>query len=227
MKSTCFLMVLLAVPKMIGGGDEPKSENDKQWRKDVLAIAKDYERYGRVDHEARWAPFLCRMPNDPKARMSQSDDPTTHGKKLYSLFAKNRHAYTRDGGPKLRDLKEAPVGQWIVKESWTPEEFTGDVADIKPVVRELPAKPGDKEKIRDVFVPFGKHDGKTYRTKDKFGLFVMMKYDPATADTDQGWVYATIAKDMKTITAIGRIESCMKCHQDAKWDRQFGLKMND
>lgn len=208
------------------GGTDPKSEREKQWRADVLTIAKDYERFGRVDHEARWAPHLCRMPLDPKARMSQSPDAATHGKKLYSLFAKSRPAYARTT-KKYAELKEAPIGQWIVKESWTPEEFTGDSTEIKPVVREMRIKDEDGNLVTDVFIPFGTHDGKTYRAKVKAGLFVMMKYDSATPDTDQGWVYATVAKDLKSVTAIGRIESCIKCHQDAKWDRQFGLKMTD
>lgn len=220
-----FTAVLFAASlSQLSAGDDtdPRSERDKQWRQQIADIAKNYELFGRVDHLARWAPELCRIPNPPIARMSQSDDAVTHGKKLYSLFAKNRDAYTRDRVVKYRDLKEAPVGQWIVKEAWTPEVVAGD-PDLKPVVRKLKEKDHDGQAITDVFVPYGKHDGKYYKAKERSGLFIMLKLDASTPDTDQGWVYATVAKDLKTVTALGKIESCMNCHQKAKFDRQFGL----
>jgi hypothetical protein len=206
-------------------GSDPKAERERQWRDQLTAIARDYELAGRVDDLFRWAPEMCRMPGPPKARMSASEDEKTHGKKLYSLFAKDRHAYTRTH--KHRELKSAPIGQWIVKESWTPEEFAGDETEMKPITRQLKSKDENQGKINDVFLPFAKNGDKSYRAKEKSGLFVMMKLDPATPDTDQGWIYATVAKDMKTITALGKIESCMKCHADAKWDRQFGLKIDN
>lgn len=53
-------------------------------------------------------------------------------------------------------------------------------------------------------------------------LFIMAKLDPKTAGTDQGWVYGTVTPDGKTVTAAGRVESCMKCHQAARHDRLFG-----
>jgi len=207
------------------GGSDPRGEHERQWRDQLAAIAKNYELSGRVDDLFRWAPEMCRMPGPPKARMSASEDEKTHGKKLYSLFAKDRHAYTRTH--KHRELKTAPVGQWIVKESWTPEKFPGAETEMKPIIRELKPKDENQKTISDVFLPFAKHADKTFRAKEKSGLFVMMKLDPATPDTDQGWIYATIGKDMKTITALGKIESCMKCHADAKWDRQFGLRIDN
>src|SRR3712207_6639323 len=57
------------------------------------AIAAAYVEWGRVDDELRWAPFLCRIPLPGVARASESNDPTTHGQKLYSVFVKNRDAY--------------------------------------------------------------------------------------------------------------------------------------
>lgn len=51
----------------------------------------------------------------------------------------------------------------------------------------------------------------------------MMKLDPKTPGTDDGWVYATLAADGRTVTAAGRIESCMKCHRETKTDRLFGM----
>ena len=52
------------------------------------------------------------------------------------------------------------------------------------------------------------------------GLFVMAKTgDP---DGDDGWIYATVAADRKTVTSSGKIASCMECHQNRR-DRVFGL----
>src|SRR5262245_53486232 len=56
-------------------------------------LPKEYEKWGRVDDEAHWAPWLCRMPAPGMARFSKSDDADTHGQKLYSLFARDRHDY--------------------------------------------------------------------------------------------------------------------------------------
>ena len=53
-------------------------------------------------------------------------------------------------------------------------------------------------------------------------LFVMMK--TGESDSDAGWIYATISPDGSTVTASGRIASCMECHQSARTrDRLFGV----
>jgi hypothetical protein len=52
-------------------------------------------------------------------------------------------------------------------------------------------------------------------------LFMMLK--TGGKDTDEGWIYATTAPDRKTITASGKIASCMNCHRKAPRDRMFGL----
>jgi hypothetical protein len=51
-------------------------------------------------------------------------------------------------------------------------------------------------------------------------LFVMMK--TGEADSDAGWIYATMTPDGKTVTAAGKIASCMECHE-SKQDRLFGV----
>src|SRR4051794_531708 len=55
-------------------------------------IAGTYMAWGRVDDELRWAPGLCRIPLPGVVCPSKSNDPTTHGQKLYSVFAKDRAA---------------------------------------------------------------------------------------------------------------------------------------
>src|SRR5437763_11759917 len=59
----------------------------------MLDVATAYSQWGRVDNEGRWAPYLCRNPIAGTHRFSQSDDPETHGQKIYALYAKNRDAY--------------------------------------------------------------------------------------------------------------------------------------
>src|SRR5690242_7517422 len=59
----------------------------------MLQIAAGYSQWGRVDDVARWAPFLCSVPIRGVHRFSQSDDPETHGQKIYALYARNRDAY--------------------------------------------------------------------------------------------------------------------------------------
>jgi hypothetical protein len=54
-------------------------------------------------------------------------------------------------------------------------------------------------------------------------LFVMMK--TGEADSDAGWIYATMSPDGKTVTASGKIASCMECHQSERTkDRLFGVR---
>ncbi|MEZ0231165.1 MAG: hypothetical protein ACAI25_21290 [Planctomycetota bacterium] len=81
-------------------------------------IAKGYEKLGRVDDEARYAPYLCRRPNPSPPRLSTEHE----GKKIYFLYADQGNAY-KDG--KLDEVS------FVVKESF-------EVAD------EATKKPGAK-----------------------------------------------------------------------------------
>lgn len=58
-------------------------------------------------------------------------------------------------------------------------------------------------------------------TGKPYALFLMIK--TGGADSDAGWIYATVAADGKTVTASGKLASCMECHR-SKPDRIFGLK---
>src|SRR5579859_1625580 len=126
---TLGMVALLAAAATSSGetGDVPetKAVNDKQFHDRLLAIAKDYPSYGRVDDEARWA--LCRAPMPAKAHFSRSSDKNTHGQKLYSLFALNRILYVGSAEANSTNLdkvqKLSGVEQVIVKESWVPEEM--------------------------------------------------------------------------------------------------------
>ncbi|MDJ0975062.1 MAG: cytochrome P460 family protein [Planctomycetota bacterium] len=226
----------------------PKEANDKRFHAALKAAAQVYLGYGRVDDEARWAPFLCRTPRLPRVRMSASADPKTHGRKLYYLFAKQRDAYA---GYKPKTTQ--PVGQVIVKEAWTPEPIKASKPVAEAVKRpmhpfgepdarmvadefisdgEQPTRPGEKPapkgtkvKTETAVVTVAEKDGTRYRPKARSGIFVMLKLDPKTEGTDGGWVYGTLTPDGQTVTSAGRVASCMGCHakSDETRDRMFGL----
>src|SRR5205814_957744 len=103
----------------------------------------------------------------------------------------------------------AACDQVIVKESFLPEELKPGVAprqnDIEPAMR----------------------DGKAYVAGERRELFIMAHPKDASILPDEmlddGWVYGTVSADGKHVTAIGRIASCMKCHEDAPHGRLFGI----
>jgi hypothetical protein len=170
------------------------------------AIAAEYRSWGRVDDELRWAPSLCRIPLPGVARMSESDDVATHGQKLYSVFAKMRDAYP--DGPQL--------GQVVVKESWTAERVTDPAATYDPQAPRSYPDGGDH------FYPYARKGTETFRAGAPAGLYIMMRVDPATPSSDEGWVYATITAAGE-VTAAGRVASCMGCHVQADHERLFGV----
>lgn len=183
------------------------AENDPRWHATLRAIAAGYSKWGRVDDEMRWAPGLCRMPTPARARISASGDEGTHGRKLYTLYAKDPVAYGAQPSVYMMPFEEpadlSDISQVLVKEAFTPVETTQQ--------RNMNLLPAE-------------HDGKMYLPGEPMGLYVLfkpLKSDPAA--TDAGWVYGTIAADMKTITGAGKMDSCMGCHQPLP-GRLFGLQ---
>jgi len=166
-------------------------------------IATEYQAWGRVDDELRWAPYLCRQPMPGSAYVSASNHADTHGQKLYSVFVKARADYPEASKP----------GQVVVKESFVPEIVNAVV----------PYNYGNGSNIEaDHFSPYAVKDGVIYKAGAPAGLFLMFKVDPASTRTDRGWVYATVAPTGQ-VTAAGRIASCMTCHEEAPHDRLFGV----
>lgn len=198
---------------------------EQQFADILKKAAAEYRDYGRVDDEMRWAPYLCRMPMPGVAHVSASKDDRTHGQKLYSLFVKQRDAY---GFMDAKKVSPAPVGQVIIKQSWVPDEVVGVKIDGQKFREGIIVTP-TKEKqpalfTGDHFWPYAQKDGKVFKAAKQADLFIMVKLDPMTPGTDDGWVYGTVTPDGKQVTSSGRVQSCMKCHQDAKNDRQFGLQ---
>lgn len=172
----------------------------------VLEIAARHREMALVTPSPAWAPTMCAAP-PPAALMSGSKDEHTHGGKLYVLYARDGDAYR-----KLGDKDAAPVaaGQAIVKETWLA----------------APAVEGGR-KDHDPAAPQGTVQGKggaMYEAGERGPLFVMLKTDAHEAWADDGWVYATLTPDGKTVTSAGRIASCVECHSAAPHGRLFGLQ---
>jgi hypothetical protein len=185
-------------------------ENDPRWHATLRAIAAGYAQWGRVEDEMRWAPWLCRMPMPARARLSDSGDDATHGRKLYTLYAKDPVAYgarksamPEPDAPALVDLTQV-----VVKEAW------------RPVVSDVPAQGMMGGERRENLLP-ALHDGKAYVPGEKAGLYVLFKPGKTDLDTDAGWVYGTIAPD-GAVTSAGKVASCMGCHQENA-GRLYGL----
>jgi hypothetical protein len=135
----------------------------------------------------------------PRPSMSKSDDTKTHGKKLYYLLAKDPDNYV--------DGKEQKPGQVIVKESWKAQ---------------LAKSVYGPDVVKDP------DDRKHYEPAYRSDLYIMLKLDRKTANTDEGWVYGTVTADGKRVTSAGRVESCMACHQGKETtDRMFGVRAPD
>jgi hypothetical protein len=171
----------------------------------ALTIADEYRRWGRVDDELRWAPFLCRQPLPGVARLSDSTHPGTHGQKLYSVWARHREQYPT----------KTEVGQVLVKESF--------VAVPDPTARFEPARAATPAPIdADHFYPYATKNGAVYRAGDPAGLFIMHFAGPDAKDTDEGWLYFTVSP-RRDVTGVGKIASCIECHDHAPHGRLFGL----
>ncbi len=84
----------------------------------LASIAASYAtRFQRVSPHLHVAPTLCASPRPPSSlRLSQSDDGSTHGKKVYYLYAAHDAPYVDGGG---RAGTSQPADQVLVKEAWT------------------------------------------------------------------------------------------------------------
>ncbi len=192
--------------------DATRPSIDPRFIDPLQAVLAAYSGWGRVDDEARWAPFRCRMPFAARARVSESDDADSHGEKLYTLYAMDPEGY----GVRRSMTPATPLAgldQVIVKESFTPVPF----AQADDVDRALGGGVGPHQLIPAV------RDGRHFMAGDPLGLYVMMKPHDAVEGTDEGWVYATVAPDMTTVTALGIIDSCADCHAEAGEGRLFGV----
>ncbi len=187
-----------------GSSVQQESKVDKkqteEFKKLIKAIMKERKKLQPVSEEMREAPTLCRAPLPGEKMMvvktmkSNSDDKRTHGKKLYHLYVKNLKAYQKIKPPTKSIARDSRVVTSPIGQTLIKDSFEAKQTKSK---KHVPGK--------------------------RYAYFIMTKLDPKTPNTDNGWIYATVDADAKTITGIGKIESCMKCHKEANHDRLFGL----
>lgn len=168
----------------------------------LIKIADTRHQMTRVSRAAAWAPQLCRAPPDV---FSKSQDVATHGRKMYYLYAMQADAYLALADEVAAPAAETPLGQALVKETWIPT----------PVEVLTEAE-------RRSYTPVIGPDLREYVFREPGPVFVMLKAGGDQDWTDDGWVYATLSPDGSTVSASGRLESCMKCHVEAPHDRLFG-----
>lgn len=168
----------------------------------LIEIANSRHEMTRVSGAAAWAPQLCVAPPDV---FSKSQDEATHGRKMYYLYAVQADVYLALANDAEKAVAETPLGQALVKETWIPT----------PVEKLTEAE-------RASYTPVRGPDMREYVFRERGPVFVMLKAGGDHEWTDDGWVYATLSADGSTVSASGRLESCMKCHVDAPHDRLFG-----
>ena len=189
--------------------------NDSQFHAAIEAAAKEYLQFAIVNTSSndapaeKLAPAPCAAASDfvleePGARMSQADSNSDsgHGQKLYFLFAKDSAHYLNPDG------SESPVGQVLVKESWTAVPGNADARNLRNHAS------GNRVNPRVTV------DGKTLKLGKRNDLFVMLKEDSKNKATDEGWVYGVIDSESYKIKASGAVASCVACHEGEN-DRLF------
>ncbi|CAG0975584.1 hypothetical protein PLCT2_01600 [Planctomycetaceae bacterium] len=170
---------------------------NSDFSRELREVGKSYREFTRRGGPPKWSPGLCTVP-PPTPVLSTNNDEGAHGRKLYYLFVKDDASYESLGPGSLPQQS----GQALVKESYFPCEVAKDDAGGW----EMESK------------------GKHYRRGQLYALFIMLKLDPTTPGTDQGWVYGTLTPDGEKVTSQGRVENCMSCHEDAPYERLFGPK---
>jgi hypothetical protein len=191
------------------GTEAATKDAEARTRALLLSIAGEYTQYERVDEEIRWGLMGCARPIQPPPnglRRSASKDEATHGRKVYYVFTKSRPDYFKTLG-ETGQPSPSPIGQAIVKESWTAEEADPAKGSGNPA--------GDPSLVMS--------DGRYFRAGKKSDLFIMTKVDPSTPGADGGWIYGTVSADGETVVAQGQIAACAGCHQSAPRDGLFGL----
>jgi len=203
---------------------------DQRFIHDLWAIAKLYKSHARVDDEAAWAPFLCRMPMPGDGRISMADGDDDHARKLYYLYARDRSNYLQYGGDNSESFSVSAY-QSVVKEAFVPRKLEGEEADtVKRWAEHGYLKPEDRKALKQAYgeghpmlPPQVNAEGEPFIPGDAAGLFVLFRPEHDADATDEGWVYGTLSAEGE-ITACGVIESCKTCHEEAQQERLFGLQ---
>lgn len=191
----------------------------------IMDAARAYTAFHRVSEAPNWGPTACFAEG---IQASVSEAFAAHGRKLYYLYARDAAAYYRLGGEKGQPPPAlsgpSPVGQVVVKESFHPVEVGALESPelVGPPASLAWVQPRKRAPSYDNSAHLTEMNGKLYQPGSPAGLFIMLKLDPATPDTDEGWVYATTTADGTAVLEAGRIDSCIDCHSETTRDRLYG-----
>lgn len=164
----------------------------------VQRSAREYLTWGALDTALRVAPTDCRMPrvwSQGKLTASLAESGP-HALKLYKLYARDPSAY--------RGVENgvAQGAQVLVKEAFVAEPYQRvDGVEVPEDV---------------VWTPNG-----MFRAGKADGLFLMLR-EANAAPTEAAWTYATINAEGE-VTGLGRLDSCIRCHERAPFDGLYGL----
>jgi len=162
-----------------------------------------------LDSLPNWTVVGCATPPqghpDPTGFYRSKAVPqlSLHGDKLYKLYIKDLPSYVNTL------IKEQPVGQVIVKETWTTSKIDPDSLLANPLAKQ------------------NMNDKSWYIPKTVSELFIMYK-EKENSENDKGWIYGIVSledesKEPKVLTQ-GKISNCINCHSGTKYDRIFGAK---
>ncbi|MBL8803015.1 MAG: cytochrome P460 family protein [Planctomycetes bacterium] len=197
------LVLLCAVLAACRSGERDPSPapatSDDALVEQVQRIARDYPTWGELNTALRVAPMDCRRPRaTSRGSLTISfADSGPHSTKLYRLYARDPAAY------RGVESGASQAGQVLVKETFVAEPFRMS---------------GPGEAPADVVeTPEG-----MFRAGAPAGLFVMQR-DASAESSERAWTYATVAPSGE-VTALGRIDSCIRCHLKAPYGGLFGLE---
>lgn len=190
-------------------GDE--SAVDREFARRLLEIADEYVEYTLIDPGSQLANDACLAPQSEfiPPQLSDAEGNAGHGKKLYFLFVRDAVAYSATADAE----SSQPIGQAVVKESWAAREIRDG---HRP--RAFAHRSGAPVRL------YAERDGRTFGADRQTELFIMFKLPPDVPGTDSGWVYGTVSPDLQRVTSVGRIASCVECHEQAGGDRLFGSR---
>ncbi len=203
-----------------------------EWTNRVRAAVGEYTTWERVSNDPNMAPYSCRWIPPHGIHQSASRDDSTHGRKLYYLYAKHGAAYktATNFSEVYRERPASAVDQILVKQSWAAIPCARPTAKSEVTASMFVTRPEvSPPLVPENVVPANSPDvvevnGEFFRAGEFQGLFMMMQVGPpGTPGTDEGWVYASVAADRQTIHEVGLIESCVECHRSAPHGRLFGL----
>jgi hypothetical protein len=201
-------------PTPIANAPADAPRNDDELAPLLREVASAYRSWGMVDNQFHWAPGLCAMPMEGVAHYSAAQGEAAHAQKVFVLYASDAMGYWKATNEKGRLPKSLERAHLLTSR--------GDVVQVLVKESFVPAKPGEGGLMHGHVRPAKKGD-ETFVAGDPMGLFVMAQLSGKPANTDDGWIYATIAPD-GTIGASGVIASCRDCHAQEK-DRIFGVPL--